>query len=202
MLPPLRERAERHSGAGGALRRAGLPSRTAGSRSRFEPDAIQELQRYSWPGNVRELRNVVERLLLLADGPVDVATVRLALPPRRAGAGGGGTPSAGPLAERTDAFEREEILAELKRHRPAHDGYGQGAGSGAQPPVQEVPGVGHRSAGDAKRGVGAGAASESNAFHRRCSEKRKPRRRNPWVTDTPQWRAGSSARAAREPDAG
>src|SRR5436305_6738363 len=37
----------------------------------FLPDAIQELQRYSWPGNVRELRNVVERLLLLADGPVD-----------------------------------------------------------------------------------------------------------------------------------
>jgi len=28
---------------------------------------------YSWPGNVRELRNVVERLLLLADGAVDAA---------------------------------------------------------------------------------------------------------------------------------
>jgi two-component system, NtrC family, nitrogen regulation response regulator NtrX len=42
--------------------------------------AIEELQRYAWPGNVRELRNVVERLLLLADGPVDAATVRLALP--------------------------------------------------------------------------------------------------------------------------
>ena len=47
----------------------------------FEPAAIQELQRYCWPGNVRELRNVVERLLLLAEGPVDVAAVRLALPP-------------------------------------------------------------------------------------------------------------------------
>ena len=46
----------------------------------FAPDAIEELQRYSWPGNVRELRNVVERLLLLADGPVDRAAVRLALP--------------------------------------------------------------------------------------------------------------------------
>src|SRR4051794_24938528 len=44
----------------------------------FEPDAIRELQRYSWPGNVRELRNVVERLLLLADGPVDAAAVRVA----------------------------------------------------------------------------------------------------------------------------
>src|SRR5437588_4803916 len=46
----------------------------------FEADAIEELQRYSWPGNVRELRNVVERLLLPADGPVDRAAVRLALP--------------------------------------------------------------------------------------------------------------------------
>ena len=33
----------------------------------FSAEAIEELQRYSWPGNVRELRNVVERLLLLAD---------------------------------------------------------------------------------------------------------------------------------------
>src|SRR3954447_19854235 len=46
----------------------------------FEPGAIRELQRYSWPGNVRELRTVVERLLLLADGPVDASTVQLALP--------------------------------------------------------------------------------------------------------------------------
>src|SRR5947209_7334846 len=37
----------------------------------FDAGAIQELQHYPWPGNVRELRNVVERLLLSADGPVD-----------------------------------------------------------------------------------------------------------------------------------
>jgi DNA-binding NtrC family response regulator len=69
---------------------------------------------------VRELRNVVERLLLLADGPVDTATVRLALP---AGADESrpahtaGTPSiSGTLAQRVDSFEREQLLAELKRH--------------------------------------------------------------------------------------
>jgi DNA-binding NtrC family response regulator len=82
----------------------------------FLPEAIEELQRYSWPGNVRELRNVVERLLLLADGAVDAALVRLALP-----AGEGDLPAlalaqSGTLAERTDAFEREQILAELKRN--------------------------------------------------------------------------------------
>ena len=79
VLPALRERDGRHSGAGGALRRAG-GGQNGWKPKPFQPDAIRELQRYSWPGNVRELRNVVERLLLLADGPVDVAAVRLALP--------------------------------------------------------------------------------------------------------------------------
>ena len=82
----------------------------------FLPDAIQELQRYPWPGNVRELRNMVERLLLLADGAVDGALVRLALPAAD-GEGQGAAPvHSGPLAERTDAFERDQILAELKRN--------------------------------------------------------------------------------------
>src|SRR5664279_3311910 len=80
----------------------------------FLPEAIQELQRYAWPGNVRELRNMVERLLLLADGAVDAALVRLALP--AADADTVAAPHTGSLAERTDAFEREQILAELKRN--------------------------------------------------------------------------------------
>jgi len=78
----------------------------------FSPDAIAELQAHSWPGNVRELRNVVERLMLLAtEGEVDLQTVRLALPasvPMSVGSG--------PLSERVQGFEREAILAELKRH--------------------------------------------------------------------------------------
>ena len=82
----------------------------------FLPEAIQELQRYSWPGNVRELRNVVERLLLLADGAVDAALVRLALPAADAEAQVVAVVHSGSLAERTDAFEREQILAELKRN--------------------------------------------------------------------------------------
>ena len=82
----------------------------------FLPDAIQELQRYSWPGNVRELRNIVERLLLLADGAVDAALVRLALPASEPDAHTAAVAHSGSLAERTDAFEREQILAELKRN--------------------------------------------------------------------------------------
>ncbi|MBL4686731.1 MAG: sigma-54-dependent Fis family transcriptional regulator, partial [Nannocystaceae bacterium] len=34
------------------------------------PTALAMLSRYRWPGNVRELRNVVERALVLGDGPV------------------------------------------------------------------------------------------------------------------------------------
>jgi DNA-binding NtrC family response regulator len=72
----------------------------------FLPEAIQELQRYSWPGNVRELRNMVERLLLLADGAVDAALVRLALPAGDGEAQVMAPVQSGSLAERTDAFER------------------------------------------------------------------------------------------------
>ncbi|HUJ50687.1 MAG TPA: sigma-54 dependent transcriptional regulator, partial [Bryobacteraceae bacterium] len=76
------------------------------------PDAYAELERYSWPGNVRELRNVVERLLLLADDRVDRATVRLALPAEVSAYPAGN----GSLAERMETHEREVILAELKKH--------------------------------------------------------------------------------------
>ncbi len=87
----------------------------------FADDAIAELQKYGWPGNVRELRNVVERLILLSpDGDVSAVDVRLILPTSDAPAiGASGSPagsSIGTLAERTEAFEREVMLAEIRRH--------------------------------------------------------------------------------------
>jgi two-component system, NtrC family, nitrogen regulation response regulator NtrX len=120
LLPPLRERADdipalvTHFAAQVAAQNGWKPQQ-------FAPEAIRELQRYPWPGNVRELRNVVERLMLLADGPVDAATVRIALPQVDATLGpltaSSGAPRfEGPLSQRVDAFEREQILAELKRH--------------------------------------------------------------------------------------
>jgi two-component system nitrogen regulation response regulator NtrX len=85
----------------------------------FAASAIDALREYPWPGNIRELRNVVERLLLLADGAVDAEAVRLALPatPGAMGRANGATSdtSSGPLAERVLDFERAQVLAELER---------------------------------------------------------------------------------------
>jgi DNA-binding NtrC family response regulator len=37
---------------------------------RLEPEVIQILEEDAWPGNVRELENLVQRLVLMVDGPV------------------------------------------------------------------------------------------------------------------------------------
>lgn len=83
----------------------------------FSKEAMTALQSHTWPGNVRELRNMVERLMLLAtDSQVELATLEIALPKTGAGTvSSSATLSSGPLAERVDAFEREMILAELKK---------------------------------------------------------------------------------------
>jgi len=111
VLPPLRERSD------------DIPllvdyfARSVAEQNEWKPreitaDAYAELERYAWPGNVRELRNVVERLLLLADDRVDRATVRLALPLAETAP----LAATGTLAQRMDAHERELILSELKKH--------------------------------------------------------------------------------------
>jgi two-component system, NtrC family, nitrogen regulation response regulator NtrX len=81
----------------------------------FTAAAIETLQAHSWPGNVRELRNMVERLMLLApEGEVDLETVRVALP-QSSSTPSASIPNSGALADRVQVFEREVILAELKR---------------------------------------------------------------------------------------
>jgi DNA-binding NtrC family response regulator len=111
-LPPLRDRKEDIPALVDFFARSVAQQNDWPIRE-ITSDAYVELQHYSWPGNVRELRNVVERLLLLADDRVDQSTVRLALPadsaPHRASL-------SGTLSERMDSHERGEILAELKKH--------------------------------------------------------------------------------------
>jgi two-component system nitrogen regulation response regulator NtrX len=109
-LPPLRDRSDDIPLLVDYFARAVAEQNDWKARE-ITGDAYAELKRYSWPGNVRELRNVVERLLLLSDDCVDLATVRQALP-----IGEQSKMSSGNLSERMDAHEREVIIAELKRH--------------------------------------------------------------------------------------
>jgi len=67
-LPPLRERgddiyqlAERLLEK--ACKRLNRPA------MHFSAEALQSLQQHTWPGNVREMENMIERAVILADGP-------------------------------------------------------------------------------------------------------------------------------------
>jgi two-component system, NtrC family, nitrogen regulation response regulator NtrX len=122
ILPPLRERSEDFPALVEHFARQ-VAAQNGWKEKIFPEDAIAEIRRYSWPGNIRELRNVVERLVLLAAGDsITSADVRLALPAgAHAGSvandgAGSGSKSTGTLAERTEAFEREVLLEEIRRN--------------------------------------------------------------------------------------
>jgi DNA-binding NtrC family response regulator len=68
-LPPLRERRDdlvlliRHF-VTAKCRDMGIVEKAV------RPEAVDALLRYPWPGNVRELENLIERILVLSEGPV------------------------------------------------------------------------------------------------------------------------------------
>jgi DNA-binding NtrC family response regulator len=121
VLPPLRERPEDFRELVAHFARQ-VAAQNGWREKLFAADAIAELGRYAWPGNVRELRNVVERLVLLsAEDSVTTADVRLVLPAEDSAAdssrlSNAGAARSGTLAERSEAFEKEVLLAEIKRH--------------------------------------------------------------------------------------
>jgi DNA-binding NtrC family response regulator len=88
-LPPLRERGEdvmllcRHFVSD-------YNARFGKSIVGLTPEAEQLLSHYHWPGNVRELKNLIERAMILEDGPyigADALPIDLAeSPPRATGA--------------------------------------------------------------------------------------------------------------------
>jgi DNA-binding NtrC family response regulator len=118
-LPPLRERSEDLSELVAHFARQ-VAAQNGWKEKIFAEEAIRELRKYGWPGNVRELRNIVERLNLLAsDENVGAAEVQLILPTSDSvlnGSSSAAGNATGTLAERTEAFERETMLAEIRRH--------------------------------------------------------------------------------------
>ena len=112
-LPPLRDRREDIPALIEHFARQ-ICAQNNWKQISFSSDAIETLSAYSWPGNIRELRNAVERLMLLASNDeVTAETVRQAI---ASGKQENPTHSqSGTLADRVQSFEREAILAELKR---------------------------------------------------------------------------------------
>jgi two-component system nitrogen regulation response regulator NtrX len=116
-VPPLRERRDDIPVLADHF--MAMLAREYGRRAkRFEPEAIDALQRYGWPGNVRELRNVIERLMIMVPG--DRVTSRdLLFLDQSAGvtiATDGATEPLMPLHHARDDFERQYILRALAAH--------------------------------------------------------------------------------------
>ena len=97
---------------------------------RFDPRALETLQRYRWRGNIRELRNVVERLMIMTPGDVirvdDLPQDLGSSAPRPmtadgtaasgGAAAGGPTPPAGTLRAFKDASERAYLVQKLREN--------------------------------------------------------------------------------------
>jgi two-component system nitrogen regulation response regulator NtrX len=128
VVPPLRERREdiprlvQH-----------FAKRTAEEHNlkpkRFEPSAMDALQRYRWRGNIRELRNAVERLLIMTpadqvraeDLPAEIrgaeaARTSEAVDTVSKGHEVASTPGGGTLREFKDASERAYLVQKLREN--------------------------------------------------------------------------------------
>jgi DNA-binding NtrC family response regulator len=106
-IPPLRERKE------------DIPYLVGHFAKKFSGEisegALERLMSYHWPGNVRELENVVERSVLLAQGPrVEAGDVKIDTAPRRSTSASGGDQFL-PEGMTLDEYEQNLIREALKR---------------------------------------------------------------------------------------
>jgi DNA-binding NtrC family response regulator len=81
----------------------------------LSPEVLTALREYGWPGNVRELQNVIERAVVLAEGPVIQLSdlpLDVLLPKHREKVR---TADHLPLKTATEEFERQIVLRVLER---------------------------------------------------------------------------------------
>ena len=93
-LPSLRERPEDIRPL--ALHFVSRANQAHQRNVNLSPEALERLEQHGWPGNIRELGNLIERLVLLADGaPVSLAELRRFMPPSAATRAALATPQPG-----------------------------------------------------------------------------------------------------------
>ena len=68
-IPPLRERPEDIPLLAEVFRKKFAASLSRSDVTLLEASATRRLKAYTWPGNVRELENVIERAVIMAQGP-------------------------------------------------------------------------------------------------------------------------------------
>jgi two-component system nitrogen regulation response regulator NtrX len=134
LVPPLRERREdipqlvQH-----------FAKRTSEEHNlkpkRFDPRAMEAMQRYRWRGNIRELRNTIERLMIMSPGDIvrgedlpaeirgesssrlaSVAEPGASAPQARPEPAGTATPPPGTLREFKEAAERSFLVDKLREN--------------------------------------------------------------------------------------
>jgi transcriptional regulator with GAF, ATPase, and Fis domain len=107
VVPPLRERVEDIAElAMHFLRRSS--ERFHKDVRQIDDDVLTLLKGYSWPGNIRQLENVIERAVVIAEGPV---LTPAELPPEIFDA----------LAEPADAASQQEPIVQNDRDRVERD---------------------------------------------------------------------------------
>ncbi len=87
------------------------------ARKPMTDEAVAYLQTLDWPGNVRQLKNLVERLLIISDGPrIEVEdVVGETGPVGETSSGLNGMIASLPLREAREVFEREYLIAQINR---------------------------------------------------------------------------------------
>ena len=115
-VPPLRERREDIPALVEHFIQVNVEEQGLRPRG-ITPEALEILARHNWPGNVRELRNLLERVMIMAQGPVIDATDVAPLVQQAGMFYSPQSPSAfdySSLRDARAAFEREYIARKLR----------------------------------------------------------------------------------------
>ena len=94
--------------------------RTGKLVTHLDPEAVEALVAYDWPGNIRELENVLERAVVLADGPAVTLDDLPAELRQRAGAAAA-APAGGRAGSGRDSAATAAVRSSSVRRRRAAD---------------------------------------------------------------------------------